>query len=327
MKPVRKNTFTLMFLFAIAAQLAGCGGPKATDDKEAADSKPQAKQAHGEEEGQDEAPKSTRIARKEADANGIKVVAVGPGAIAIELEVQGQIATIDGSNAKVTASYPGRIRSLRANVGDRVRAGQSMASIQSNLSLSTYSVSAPISGVVLTRQAQVGGGAAEGQVLFDIADLSKVWVDLSVFGPQMASVMSGSSVVVTRLYDGTSAQATIDGVLPGASAASQSSIARATLQNPDGQWRPGVAVTAKIATSNRNVALIVPRSAMQTLDGGEAVFVRTGDTYTAHAVKLGEGDTVQVEVLEGLKAGDEVVVEQSYLVKADIEKSGASHEH
>jgi cobalt-zinc-cadmium efflux system membrane fusion protein len=50
-------------------------------------------------------------------------------------------------------------------------------------------------------------------------------------------------------------------------------------------------------------------------------------TYTARSVRLGNRDADRAEVLEGVAAGDEVVVEQSYLIKADIEKAGAAHEH
>ncbi|MBO9770019.1 MULTISPECIES: efflux RND transporter periplasmic adaptor subunit [Xanthomonas] len=321
----RTTIATTLIVLAVTTLLTACGGKPPEVGAEGA-AAPQTEAAQKDGEGHEEVSEATTIPRDEADSNGVKVVTVGAGTIAVELEVQGQIAAIDGSNARVTARYPGRIRSLRANVGDRVRADQGLASIESNLSLSTYSVSTPISGVVLSRQAQVGGGAAEGQMLFEVVDLSKVWVDLSVFGAQMASVQPGAEVVVTRLYDSFSATTRIDNVLPGASAASQSAIARATLNNQDGQWRPGVAVTATVAISRRDVALVVPRSALQRMDGKDAVFVRNGETYTAHPVKLGQSDTQRVEILEGLKPGDEVVAEQSYLIKADIEKSGAAHE-
>ncbi|MNN73783.1 Nickel and cobalt resistance protein CnrB [compost metagenome] len=63
------------------------------------------------------------------------------------------------------------------------------------------------------------------------------------------------------------------------------------------------------------------------MEGKDVVFVRTGETYTARPVRLGARDANQVEVLEGLTLGDDVVTAQSYVVKADIGKAGASHEH
>jgi len=116
-------------------------------------------------------------------------------------------------------------------------------------------------------------------------------------------------------------------VLPGTATASQSTVARAVLDNDDGLWRPGSAVKARITVEQQPAALVVPLAALQVLEGRDVVFVRDGDRYTAHPVRLGKRDGRQVEVLEGLDAGDAVVVEQSYLIKADIEKAGASHEH
>lgn len=320
MKILAKSLSATTLVLTISLLLAGCGKQETAPAAEE-------KAASAEDGGHEEATESTVIDKAEADANGIKTATAAAGTIAQELEVQGLLSAIDGSVAQVTARYPGRIQSLRANVGDQVRAGQPLAAIDSNLSLSTYAVSAPISGVVLSRQAQLGGGAAEGQSLFEIANLSKVWADLSLFGEQIRQVSSGAPVTLIRLYDGATAQTTIERVLPGTFAASQSAIARATLDNADGQWRPGMAVTARITTDRRDAALVLPLAALQTMDGHEAVFVRTGDTYTARAVKTGARDATHVEILEGVKAGEDVVVAQSYLVKADIEKSGASHEH
>lgn len=329
MKISAKSLLVAVLALTISPLLAGCGKSGTAPAAEGKGA-PADEQAEGSREaggGHEEAAESTVIDKAEAEANGIAAAPAGPGTIAQELQVQGLLTTIDGRVAQVTARYPGRIRALRASVGDRVKAGQPLAAIDSNLSLSTYWVAAPLSGVVLSRQAQVGGGAAEGQPLFEIADLSRVWADLNLFGEQIRQVPAGASVTLTRLYDGNTVETTVERVLPGAFAASQSAIARAILDNADGQWRPGMAVTARITTARRDAALVLPLAALQTMDGRDAVFVRSGDTYTARAVKTGARDATRVEILEGMKAGEDVVVAQSYLVKADIEKSGASHEH
>ena len=71
----------------------------------------------------------------------------------------------------------------------------------------------------------------------------------------------------------------------------------------------------------------MPLPALQSMDGRDVVFVREGETYRARPVTLGARDARQVAVSAGLQAGEEVVVEQSYTVKADIGKAGAGHEH
>ncbi len=313
------------FLLAALA-LTGCG--KDAPAAGPADIDPgHAEAGHTDGEDDHDAPERTTIAAAMAEQASIRVAPVAAGTIADEHDVQGLLTPVDGRVAQVMARFPGPIRSLRANVGDSVRAGQVLASIESNLSLTTYTVSAPIAGVVLARQAQVGGVAGEGTALFEIGDLSTLWVDLHIFGNDTQHITAGVPVTVSRMTDGVSQTTTLERVLPGTATASQSTVARATLRNDDGLWRPGAAVKARIVVATKPAALVVPLGAVQSMDGKDVVFVRVGDTYTARAITLGARDAGQVEVTGGLKAGEDVVVEQSYVVKADIGKAGASHEH
>ena len=269
----------------------------------------------------------TEILRKIATESGIRVQPAGPGVIADEHEVQGLLTPVEGRIAKVMARFPGPIRGLRANVGDQVRAGQTLATVESNLSLTNYTVTAPISGVVLARNASVGAVANEGTPLFEIADLSSLWVDLHVFGADAQHIRPGVPVTVTRMSDGATAKTVLERVLPGTATASQSTIARATIANVDRLWRPGSAVKARITVEQQPADLVVPLAAIQNFRDWDVVFIRIGDTYEIRPVELGKRDGQRVEVLSGIKKGDPIVVEQSYLVKADIEKSGASHDH
>ncbi|WP_254776567.1 efflux RND transporter periplasmic adaptor subunit [Lysobacter sp. cf310] len=269
----------------------------------------------------------TQIAAKVAHDAGIRVAPAAAGVIADEHEVQGLLTPVEGRVAKVAARFPGPVRRLNANVGDQVRAGQPLASIESNLSLTTYTVASPIAGVVLARNAAVGSVAGEGAALFEVADLSSLWVDLHVFGADAQHIQAGVPVTVTRMSDGVTADTTLERVLPGTATASQSTVARATIANADGLWRPGSAVKARITVERQPAQLVVPLAALQTFRDWDAVFIRQGDVYEVRPVELGKRDAQRVEVLSGLKAGDQVVVEQSYVVKADIEKSGASHDH
>lgn len=269
----------------------------------------------------------TEIQGKVASDAGIRVAAAAPGVIADEHEVQGLLTPVEGRVAKVMARFPGPIRSLRANVGDQVQAGRPLAVIESNLSLTSYTVAAPISGVVLARNASVGSVANEGMPLYEIADLSELWVDLHIFGADAQHIRPGVPVTVTRMSDGVTADTVLERVLPGTATASQSTVARATIANLDGLWRPGSAVKARITVERQEAALVVPLAALQDFRDWKVVFIRIGDTYEIRPVELGKRDGTQVEVLSGIKKGDQVVVEQSYLVKADIEKSGASHDH
>ncbi len=279
---------------------------------------------HGEHE---EAPQQTTIAAKTAQTAGIRVAPVGPGVIADEHEVQGLLTPVEGRVAQVTARFPGPVRSVRAGVGDHVRAGRVLATIESNLSLTTYSISAPITGVIMARSAAVGMSAAEGAPLFEIADLSSLWVDLHIFGADAQHIGAGVPVTVTRLSDGVSTQTTLERVLPGTATASQSTVARAPIANTDGLWRPGSAVKARVTVDRQQVGLVVPLTALQTAEDQDVVYVQQGDSYRTRSVKLGRRDAERAEVLDGLKVGERVVVAQSFLIKADIEKSTVEEDH
>ncbi|WP_425493490.1 efflux RND transporter periplasmic adaptor subunit [Marilutibacter chinensis] len=279
------------------------------------------------EDGHDEGNDSTRIPADIAEASGIRVAAVGPGEIADAHEVQGLLIPVDGRVAEVMARYPGPIRALHARAGDRVRAGQTLAVIESNLSLSTYTVASPLGGTVLSRTATVGTVAGEGQALFEVADLSELWVDLHVFGADAGHIAAGAPVTVTRISDGVQAQTVLERVLPGTATASQSTVARAVIANGDGLWRPGSAVRARVVVERFQAERVVPLGALQRDGETDVVYVREGEDYRARPVRIGRRDAERAEILDGVATGEEVVVEQSFLVKADIGKAAAEHSH
>ncbi len=268
----------------------------------------------------------THIERKIADQSGIKVGLVSAGQIEETHEVQGLLTTIEGRHANVVARFPGPIRRVNVSVGDRVRSGQILAVIESNISLSNYNVVAPFAGTVMARNVTAGDMASD-QALFEIADLSKLWVDLHLFGSDAQNIRAGLPVKVVRLSDQAMFATQLERVLPSTATASQSTVARAILNNQDGQWRPGAAVQARVTIKEKSAAMVVPLTALQKFRDWDVVFVRIDDDFEIRPLQLGERDAENVEVLTGLGLGDEIVIEQSYLVKADIEKSGASHDH
>jgi cobalt-zinc-cadmium efflux system membrane fusion protein len=267
----------------------------------------------------------TTIAEDVADEGGIRTAPVGSGVIRDAHDVQGLLTPVEGRHARIRARFPGPVEAVRVGVGDRVKAGQILAVIESNASLSRYDVTAPFAGTIL--DVEVGSGDLAGdQPLFELADLSRLWVDLHLFGGDAQHIAPGLPVQIIRLSDGVQINTTLDRILPGTATASQSTVARATIRNADGRWRPGTAVRARVTVSEREAALIVPNSAIQTFENATVVFTRVGDIYTARRVRVGERDSDNTEVVEGLQAGDLVVVAQSYLVKSDLEKSGVADE-
>jgi cobalt-zinc-cadmium efflux system membrane fusion protein len=280
-------------------------------------------EGHGHDEGEADA---TTIPTETAERSGIMVAPAGPGVIHQTVRLSGVIEARQGAMARVSARFPGAIREVAVLVGDRVRTGQRLATVESNASLSTYAITSPIAGIVMRRDAEVGSLAGDAP-LFEVADLSKVWVDMHVFGRDAQQVRIGADVRVERIADGAVATAAISQVLPATDVDSQSLTARAVLDNADGLWRPGMVVQADVSIGTTEAKIRVPLGALQRMEGRDVVFVREVDTYAAAPVTLGVRDGAFVEIRDGVELGDEVVVEQSFLVKADIAKAGAAHEH
>lgn len=267
----------------------------------------------------------TTIAAPIASASGIQTAAAGPGTIVDRLVLYGTIAPDIARVRQVQARFPGVIRSVTTHVGDRVRAGDALATVESNESLRTYTVPAPIAGVVTARHAEPGE-QTDADGLFEIADFSTVWAELDVFSRDRPRVRQGAAVRIDA-GDGAPAAGTIDYLSPIGDRASQSVTARVVLDNADGRFTPGEFVEAQVTVAETPVALAVPVAALQTFRELDVVFARVGDVYEVRMLTLGRRDGATVEVLEGLEPGTEIVTAGSYLVKADIEKAGASHDH
>ena len=107
----------------------------------------------------------------------------------------------------------------------------------------------------------------------------------------------------------------------------QSRLWLATLDNAEGLLAAGMKINARIETETRDVALAVKRSGLQAFRDFTVVYAKVGDEYEVRMLELGQAAGEWVEVLGGLEPGTEYVSENSYIIKADIEKSGASHDH
>ena len=93
------------------------------------------------------------------------------------------------------------------------------------------------------------------------------------------------------------------------------------------QLLPGELLNSEILVSSEQAAVVIDQQALQTLEGNAVVFVQNGDEYQARPVRIGRSLHGQLEVLDGLQAGERYVVNNSFLIKADIGKAGAAHEH
>jgi cobalt-zinc-cadmium efflux system membrane fusion protein len=267
------------------------------------------------------------IPRPMAQQVGITTAVAGPGAIAETLTVYGEVTTVPGNVSHVRARFPGLVTDVRATIGDHVQAGDVLAQVQSNESLNVYDLRSSITGVITERHANTGEFAAD-QVLFTVANLDKLWAELKVFPSQRLQVAPGQTVLVTT--DQLNQETTLLHLVPGGDG-QPFVIARAELTNREtsnnGQWAPGLLAKGEIHTGTTKAALVVDSRALQTLEGNTVVFIAEGDEFAARPVQTGRSDGRYTEILSDLETGERYAVENSYLIKADIEKSEASHAH
>lgn len=194
-------------------------------------------------------------------------------------------------------------------------------------SLTSYEVRSPIDGTVIEKHLALGEAVKDDSDVFVLADLTSVWVEIVVYAADLNRVRTGQSVGVRSEDLGLSAEGTISYIGDLVGETTRAARAIVDLPNPDRAWRPGLFVTVTVAEGAIQFPVAVPEEALQTFRDWNVVFLASGDTYQAQPVELGRRAGGWLEVTAGLKPGDTYVSKNSYLIKADIEKSGASHDH
>lgn len=279
---------------------------------------------HGSEGHGDEG--SVEMSDAKAAAAGIELVQAGPGKLHESLRLNGMIQPNQENLTQVTPRFPGVVREMRKRLGDKVAQGEVLAKVESNQSLTTYELKAPIGGTVIERQSALGEYVGEQKAIYTVADLSTVWIEFSVYRLDFSRIHMGQSIVIDPEDGGPPIDAKIDYVSPIGSSDTQSAMARATVPNND-RLRPGLFVTGRLLLSAKPVDIAIKLSALQMLEGRTVVFVRNGNKFEARDVELGSRDGEKVEVVFGVLAGDVYAAKNSFVVKAELAKGSATHEH
>ncbi len=257
--------------------------------------------------------------------SGVETEVAGPQTLTMTNTVYGIISKAEDRVFHVHAPYPGIVQAVEVNTGDKVKKGQRLLTVINQQTLQTYAVTSPAAGEVTLRPVKKGDHTDMG-TLVEVSDLSKVWVEMSMFPQDIEAISKGMKVMVSDLHGEQMAETKLDYLSPQMTGG-HIARARATLANPDGNWRPGMHVIAKVVTEQVEVPLAVKRSALQTFREMPVVFARFGNTFEVRMVQLGDYDEDYIEVTGGLEAGTEYVINNSYLLKAEVLKDGASHDH
>lgn len=278
---------------------------------------------HEHDEHEDENRNHVAITSEMAVKIELKTAIAGEGVLQERIKLYGNIVADPLRLSHIQARYPGLIRSVKPSIGMRVKAGEVLATVESNESLREYPLLSPIDGTVVERHANAGEFTAD-RVLFSILDERVLELHLQAFPADAAKVKNGQSIVIRA--DGQEATTKIEYITP-RHGETPSLEVHAPVDNSEGNWVPNQAVEGWVSVANTAVALRVENRALQSFRDWQVVFIKVNDTYEIRPLELGRSDGIYTEVLGGLNTGDEYVVENAYVLKADLEKSGASHDH
>ena len=330
--------------------------------------------------------------------NKVEVLTAGPARIKSTLQLIGEIRFNEDRLVHVVPRLTGVVESAAANAGDRVRKGQLLAVISSQVladqrtellaaqkrlalarttferekklwedkisaeqdylqarnamqeaeiaaqsaqqklaslgtgltsggNLTRYEIRAPIDGVVVEKHISLGESVKEDANIFFIADLSTVWAEATIYAKDLNTVKVGQKATVKAAAFESQSTGTVSYVGALVGEQTRTAKARVVLPNPQGTWRPGLPVNIELVSGEVEVPVAVSAEAIQTVRDWTVVFGRYGANFEARPVELGRSDGKFTEVIKGLNAGEQYAAKNSFLIKADLGKAGASHDH
>ena len=269
----------------------------------------------------------TTIAADAARAGGVTVERVGPATLGESLALTGRVEITPEGQAEVHARYPGRVMALNVELGTRVSRGQVIARVESSESLQTYAITAPISGMIVAKNVNVGSITGGGEAMLMIGDPTRLHAEFLLYPRDAERVRAGQPVIVKSLAGDYTYNGRIEAVLPSTDLTSQVLIAHVDLPYQGGIWRPGLGVSGEVQVGSTPTPLAVRTRALQPFRDFTVVYARFGTTYEVRMLELGRRTPEWTEVLSGIEPGAEYVVDGAFLIRADVEKSGASHDH
>ena len=268
----------------------------------------------------------TKINASAAKDGGIEIETVGPQSISDIREVEGVVQLDPAATSEIRAQFPGKVMQVTKAVGDYVKKGQLLARIESSESLQIYPVYSPVSGVVAERNANVGNVAYD-QPIYVITDPSSTSVVFNIFPRDLGTIRPGQKIIIETLDGKPVADSVLGGYLAEGNVAAGTAQVRASLPNRDGRWRPGIALHGRVVVNAVTVPLAVRTEALQPFRDFTVVYANFGEVYEVRMLELGRKSSEWTEVLGGIKPGTKYAAKGSFLIRQDIEKSGASHDH
>jgi len=260
---------------------------------------------------------------------GITTQIAGAGILKTYVYLPGEVVIPPGNLAHVHPRFPGVVKAVMKQTGDMVKVGETLAVIESNQSLTDYTLQSQINGVITEMHLVKGEMVDDETHGFLIADLTKVWVYLKIYQKDLPYVRPGQEVYISAGTGFPEVRGRIDYISPLIDEGTRTGRARVVLDNKNYRWKPGLFVTGKVVTAKKRVNILVPKTAIEIMDDVPVIFVRKRDRYFPRPVALGMENDESYEVLRGLTAGERYVSKHAFVLKAELQKNefGEGDEH
>ena len=275
---------------------------------------------HGAEENSAES-EGIHVSSEIAAKIGLKVSAAEGGLIQKFATFPAEINLNRDEMATVSPRYESVVKKVFFNLGDEVKAGDIVAKLENRETFATYDLLAPISGEIVEKNVAIGETVDPSTVLYEIADVSSVWADISIFPKYRHSISKGESVAF-EMQGGCAAEGVISFISPTVSEETRTFTARCVLTDFCDDFAPSSFLRAKMLMESKNATVRVPKNAVQKLDGDFVVFIPHEGHFIPQHVQTGNQNAEFVEITDGLNVGDSYVSDGAFSLKSEIITSG-----
>lgn len=188
-----------------------------------------------------------------------------------------------------------------------------------------YSVCSPIDGVVTHRHLTKGEYVENTATIFEIADFSTLWIDIAIYPKDLSKIKQGQLVDITLPGENTKSKARIVFIRPIIEGETITAQAYAEMDNPSRNWYAGSFVNVDVIADTIPLPLVISNDALQNIEGQNCVFLCTAEGFEKRPVKIGRADRENVEILSGIKPGDQYA-NQAFLLKAELGKNSVEED-
>ncbi|MFA7343084.1 MAG: efflux RND transporter periplasmic adaptor subunit [Terrimicrobiaceae bacterium] len=310
---MKKTPCLLITLFAVTF-VTGC-------EKPASEEAPATEAAHKEN--------IVTLTKQNLEHVEIKTTPVVLGSLETTLNAAGRMSENMNKTAKVASTLEGRLIKLNFDINDRVQAGDVLALVQTpELLGKPLEIKAPIGGVIISRGAAIGELVDKTSDIYNISDATDLWVIAEIKERDIAAVKVGQDVTFRVLaYPDEEFHGKVVRLGNQIESASRTLEVRIETANKDGKLKPGMFADVEITTTIMKDVIVIPDTTLQSDGDQQAIFIALGDNkFEKRIVKLGKEQHGWVQVLEGIKPGEQIVSEGSFILKSELLKGELGEE-